>query len=117
MRTWAAVAAAAVAVTVTACGSTSPAPDTKPALAYSCGITVVSAQTGISVVLWQPYNSGKTIYVHQVTADWYGSDVTVKVNRRISWLPDNGNVEVDKPLPPSMYQNNTAKGCKVLSWR
>jgi hypothetical protein len=98
---------------VSACSNPPP-----PAvLRASCGVTVVDAATGISVVMWQSQDSGKAIYVHTVTADWYGTDVAVKVNRRVSWLPDNGYVEVDQPLPPSLYDNPTSKGCKVLSWR
>lgn len=104
-------------VALAACSSPAPAAPSPPRLDASCGVTVVNAQTGISVVMWQPADSGKAIYVHAVTADWYGTNVTVKVNRSVPWLPDNGNVEVDQPLPPSLYDNSMAKGCTVLSWR
>lgn len=91
-------------------------PAVAPELMISCSVTVVSGRTGISVVMWQLADSGKAVYVHQVTADWYGTDVTVKIGRSVPWLPGNGSVEVDRPLPASLYGNSTAKGCKVLSW-
>jgi hypothetical protein len=106
-------ALAAAALAVTACGS--PAPPPPPRLLATCGVTVVDAQTGISVVMWQPSGAGKAIYVRQVTADWYGTVVTVKADLDVP--PGDVNVEVDQALPSSLYGNSMAKGCKVLSWR
>lgn len=110
-------------ISAAACGAASwsgdavPAPGTRPALDASCGITEVNAQTGISVVLWQPYDAGTSVYVHTVRADWYGTDVTVKIDRNVPWMADDGITEVDQALPPSLYGNSPAKGCKILSWR
>jgi hypothetical protein len=99
-------------VAVSACSSPPPPPQ----LDSSCAATDVDATTGISVVLWQPSDSGKAIYVHQVTADYYGTKVTVKVNKAVWFNPDQ-NVEVDAPLPSSDNGLPLSAGCKIVSWR
>lgn len=71
---------------------------------------VVDDATAVSVVWRQPWNPGKVIDVHQVIADWYGMNLTLKVDRSVSWQSDNGNVAVGEPLPPSLYVNSLAKG-------
>lgn len=45
----------------------------------SCGVTAMDAATRISVVMWQSQDSGKAIYIHAVTAGWYGAVSTNRV--------------------------------------
>lgn len=90
-------AALALAACSTAAASSSAAPP-QWALTATCGVTVVDGQTGIGVVMSTVWDT--PVYVRQVKADWYGTVVTVNADRSI---PVGGQVEVDQPLPPSLY--------------